>query len=590
MAEIHRRPPSKHERERKQRDPVERRLQALRAVFICGALVVAAKLFAIQVLSHGFYLALASGQHGIFEELFPERGDIYMGDRDAKNGLYPAATNENLTLVYANPREIADPEKAAAQLAPMLSLEETDIAAKLGRRDDPYEPLKRRVPDDIVAAIRKLDLRGVGFAPEQVRVYPERSMVGHVIGFVGSTEKGERVGRYGAEGYWNAELAGERGFLESEKDPTGRWIGTAGRSLRAAKDGDDVVLSIDRTIQYVACDRLKKAVQKHGADGGSVVVMDPKTGAILAMCSMPDFDPNEYAKVANPATFNNPAIFTAYEPGSVFKPITMAAALDAGKVAPGTTYNDEGSVVIGPYTIKNSDGAANGVQTMTQVLEKSLNTGMIFAVRQLGAVPFRNYVEDFGFGSRSGVELDTEAAGDVSSLARKGDIWSATASFGQGISVTPLQLASAYAVIANGGKLMKPTIVKEIRHPDGSITSVEPKVVRQVITKRSAALVGGMLVRVVENGHGKRAGVPGYYVAGKTGTAQVPRKDGQGYEKDLTIGSFAGFAPVDDPSFVMIVKIEHPRDVQWAEASAAPLFGEIAKFLLDYLQVPPTRK
>lgn len=227
---------------------------------------------------------------------------------------------------------------------------------------------------------------------------------------------------------------------------------------------------------------------------------------------------------------------------------------------------------------------------MAQVLEKSLNTGTIFAVRKLGPPLFLKYVEDFGFGSLTGIELDTESPGDISALRKKGEIWSATGSFGQGLTVTPVQLASAFSAIANGGKLMKPTVIKEIRHPDGRTETPEPKVVRQVITQRTALLVSGMLVRVVERGHGKLAAVPGYYVAGKTGTAQVPRKDGQGYEKDVSIGSFVGFAPADNPAFVILTKIDRPRDVQWAESSAAPLFGEIAKFLLDYLQIPPDSK
>jgi cell division protein FtsI/penicillin-binding protein 2 len=226
---------------------------------------------------------------------------------------------------------------------------------------------------------------------------------------------------------------------------------------------------------------------------------------------------------------------------------------------------------------------------MTQVLDESLNTGAVFVVRQIGTDAFRKYVEDFGFGVLTGIELETENSGDIRSLSKKGEIYSATASFGQGISVTPLQVVTAYAAIANGGKLVKPYIVDEIDKSDGSKIKTQPKVLKQVISERTATLLGGMLVSVVEDGHGKRAGVPGYYVAGKTGTAQVPKKDGTGYEPDITIGSFVGFAPVEDPKFVMLVKIDHPRDVIWAESSAAPLFGEIAKFVLNYLKVSPSR-
>ncbi|MEK9152610.1 MAG: penicillin-binding protein 2 [Patescibacteria group bacterium] len=571
-------------------DAHERRIALVRLGVAAASFVVVGRLFDLQVLARGFYEALASGQHGIYSELFPDRGEVYLTDPTSADGVFPAAVNDKLAQVYANPREIRDPEAAAKALAPVLELPEGDLLAKLSRKEDPYEPLKKKVPDAVVEAVRKLSLLGIGFVPEPVRVYPEKTSVAHLTGFLGLNEQGERVGRYGVEGYWNKELAGERGFLEAEKDPAGRLIGTSGRVMSPAKDGDEFILTVDRTVQYVVCDKLKKAVGQYGAEGGTVIVMQPETGAVLAMCNVPDYDPNDYAKVADASVFNNPAIYHPYEPGSVFKPITMSAAIDAGKVLPSTTYADEGSVVIGPFTIKNSDGAANGEQTMTQVLEKSLNTGTIFAVRRLGSPAFLKYVEDFGFGSLTGVELDTESPGDIASLRKRGEIWGATASFGQGLTVTPIQLVSAFSAIANGGKLMKPTVVREIRHPDGRIEKIEPKVVRQVINKRTASLVSGMLVNVVAHGHGKKAAVPGYYVAGKTGTAQVPKKDGQGYEKDVSIGTFAGFAPADHPAFVMLVKIDRPRDVQWAEASAAPLFGDIAKFLLDYLQIPPDLK
>ncbi len=565
------------------------RLLMLRVVILLGVLAVAARLFVVQVLSHDFYSALASNQHDIFEQLFPERGSVYLHDQAATDGVFPVAVNKTMTLAYADPREIADPADAAKKLAPVLGLDEAELLAKLSHKEDPYEPLKSKLDDETVARAQALNIQGIGYTKERFRFYPEKNFLSHVIGFLGSNETGEKVGRYGVEGFWNRELSGRAGYLETEKDPVGRWIGAAERNFRPAQDGDDLVLTIDRNIQFVACQKLKEAVAKHGADGGAVVIMDPKSGAILAMCGVPDFDPNAYSEVSDIAVFNNPATFLPFEPGSVFKAVTMAAALDANKVMPNTTYEDTGSVAIGPYTIKNSDLKANGIQTMVDVLEKSLNTGAIFAVRRLGPSAFARYVRNFGFGSPSGVELDSEAPGDISSLDKSGDIWSATGSFGQGITVTPLQLVAAYGALANGGKLYKPYIVDEIRKPDGGTVRTEPKAVRQVITKRASTLISGMLVQVVEKGHGKQAGVPGYYVAGKTGTAQIPRKDGQGYEQDLTIGSFVGYAPVDDPAFVMLVKIEKPRDVQWAESSAAPLFGDIAEFLLQYMKIPPDR-
>lgn len=560
------------------------------ALVVVGMGAVAVRLFILQVLSHRVYAALASNQHSIFEELFPERGGVYLRDPKSPDGIFPAIINKNAYVVYADGRLIENPVDAARKLGPVLETDEPTLYAKLSRKDDPYEPLGRKLDDAKAAQVKALNIKGVALAREQHRYYPEGASLSHVTGFLGSNDKGERVGRYGIEGYWNDRLAGEPGHLEAEKDPIGRWIGAADRDFRAAKDGDKLILTIDRSIQYVACEKLRAAVARHGADGGSVVIMDPKTGEVMALCNVPNFDPNDFSKVEDISRFNDPAIFSAYEPGSIFKPFTLVAAIDAGKVTPNSTYEDTGSVVIGAYTIKNSDGKAHGIQTMTQVLEESLNTGTIHAARKLGAKQFLHYIEDFGFGSPTGIELDTEVAGDVESLRRKGEIWSATASFGQGITATPIQIVTAFGAIANGGKLMAPHVVSEIHRADGTVEKIEPKAVRQVITKRASALMGGMLVNVVERGHGKRAGVPGYYVAGKTGTAQVARADGQGYEAHAFIGSFVGYAPVDDPAFVMLVKIDRPRDVDWAESSAAPLFGDIAKFLLQYMEIPPDRK
>jgi len=282
-------------------------------------------------------------------------------------------------------------------------------------------------------------------------------------------------------------------------------------------------------------------------------------------------------------------VFGAYEPGSVFKAITMAAALDLGKVTPQSTYVDTGAVKIGAFTIRNSDEKANGTQTMTQVLEKSLNTGAIHAGQLVGLQSFAKYVKNFGFGEKSGVELSGEAAGNLAALTKRGDIYLATASFGQGITVTPIQLLAAFGAIANGGKLMKPHVVSEIRYPDGKTEKIEPQVLRQVLRPETASTLSAMLVNVVENGHGKKAGVAGYYVAGKTGTAQIRSTTTSGYDPHKTIGTFAGFAPVENPRFAMVAVINVPKDVQFAESSAAPLFGDMMNFLLKYYDVQPNR-
>ncbi|MFA4834024.1 MAG: penicillin-binding protein 2 [Patescibacteria group bacterium] len=506
-----------------------------------------------------------------------------------------------------------------------------DYLAVLAKKNDPYEPIEKKVDEETLKKLYSLILSteekkteapdleikngiilnnadkdengkpreakfpGLSYTMNAYRFYPEGNIGSHILGFT-SYAKEEPKGEYGLEGFFNEELFGQYGSIKAERGAGKDVIIVNDREYKKPIAGSDLILTINRSVQFRVCQKLNEAVLRHRADGGSIIVMNPKTGAVIAMCSSPDFDPNNYDQVEDIKVFNNPAVFAQYEPGSVFKPITMAAALDQGKVTPETTYKDEGQIMIAgwPKPIKNSDFdtfGGHGEVNMTSVLENSLNTGAIFAMQQAGAETFAGYVKNFGFGENTGIELLGEGSGDIRNLtaAKIKPIDSAVASFGQGISVTPIQLVSAYAAIANGGILMKPYIVKEIDHPDGTKEITQPKELRRVISEKAATLLGGMLVNVVEEGHGKKAGVKGYYVAGKTGTAQVPRKDGPGYQSGVNIGSFAGFAPADDPQFVMLVRIDHPRDVSWAESSAAPLFGEIAEFLLQYYQVPKAR-
>jgi len=349
------------------------------------------------------------------------------------------------------------------------------------------------------------------------------------------------------------------------------------------------VLTLDRTIQYVACKMLREGVERYDADGGSLVIIEPKTGAVIAMCNAPDFDPNMYNQVEDISVYNNSAIFTAYEPGSVFKPLVMASALDMGAVTPTTTYEDTGEVQVDEYTIRNSDLKSYGMQTMTEVLEKSLNTGMVFVMRQMGEEALRGYVERFHFGTLTGIELDTESPGTVDSLYEQAESYYATASYGQGITVTPLQLTAAYAALANGGLLMRPYIIEEMRGSDGSVQETVPTPVEQVVSKKSATTIGAMLVSVVENGYGEHAAVDGYYIAGKTGTAQVARLGGLGYQENATIATFSGFGPIEEPAFAMTVVLNRPKTTTWAADTSTYIWGDVAEFLLQYLEIAPTR-
>lgn len=599
----------------------------LAIIFLFNFLIVL-KLFSLQIINGAFFAEASNDQHNIYQELTPERGKIYLND---DGQMYPVATNQQLALIYAEPRVIDDPEGLTERLAEILEplwiaefeemmidkeergkeengsppvvtekeeeeeididgfLEEKkkELKEKLSKRKDPYEVIAKKVSIEDLEKIKTLEERGIGHVQESFRYYPEAEIFSNISGFVGYFDS-EQKGQYGIESYFDELLRGERGSLLSNKDALGYIIMTKGSQMSPAKDGLDLVLTINRSIQFKVCEELKATVESHEADSGLVVVMDPNTGAIIAMCNYPSYDANYYYKEEDLSLFTNPGASNQYEPGSIFKAITIAAGLDEGKISPNTTYYDEGCVKVGIETICNSDLKSHERQNMTNVLEESLNTGTIFVLNQIGQESLKNYIKNFGFGSQTGIELSPESSGDIKSLDLNRKIYSATASFGQGISVTPIQMVNAFAAIANGGKLMKPYLVQKIIKDDGSTEETRPKEVRQVISKKTSLLLSGMLASAVEKGHGKRAGVPGYYIAGKTGTAQVPKEEGGGYKEDENIGSFAGFGPVDNPKFAMLVRIDNPKDVVWAETSAAPLFGKISKFILDYYKVKPS--
>ena len=437
-------------------------------------------------------------------------------------------------------------------------------------------------------------IKGVSFSWETLRYYPEKNFFSNLVGFSNL----ENVGSYGLESYFNTELKGEDGYLLGDKGSyKGEKIIIDKDQYCPAVNGKNLVLTIDYAVQLHICKKLEEAHDKHNFTGGSIIVMNPKTGAIIAMCSWPDFDPNNYQDINDIKVFDNQAISYQYEPGSIFKTITMAAAIDNGKVTPDTHYDDKGQVKISGWskTIKNSDYDTNGGHgwvDMNYVLENSLNTGAIFAVNQIGATVFADYLKKFGFGEKTGIDLISEAVGDISSISsdKVKDINLATASFGQGLAVTPIQMIMAYGAIANKGILMKPYIVSQVLDENNNvIQEVKPQKVRQVISENTAQTVSAMLVNVVEKGHAKKSKVAGYYIGGKTGTAQIPSGNG-GYLTNKYIHTFVGYGPIEDPQFVMLVKFDSPNTSVYAEGTVVPVFGEIVDFLLKYYQIPATRE
>ncbi len=559
-------------------------------VLVFCFVVLSIRLFNIQITQAKSYKELASGQQGLNAKLLPTRGEIKVYDKYSSKP-FPVATNVKQPLVYLVPGEITDKNKVVDALSEILNLESSTVAEKVGAQKKLYVPVKKNISKEEQEQVEELKLAGVKIDFEVTRFYPEQEMLSNVLGFTAfkSDSGASRVGVYGLERSFEQELSGKPGQVKSSKDANGLWLFGGKSDFKPPEDGQQLVLTVDRTVQLTTEKILSDTVQKHKADGGCIMVVEPKSGGVIAMASNPTFNPNTYNEVEDPKYYQNLCTQGSYEPGSVFKPLTMAAAIDAGALGPETEYVDQGFEEIAGYQIKNSDNKAHGTQNMVQVLEKSLNTGMIFVQRQMGNVKFKNYVEKFGFGKSTGLEV-IERTGGLDNLKGNIELNYATASFGQGVLVTPAQMVKAYTALANKGLMTNLHLVNSRVKPGGEVIETKDEVKQeQVISAKTASTVSAMLVSVVENGHGKKAGVKGYYIAGKTGTAQVARKDGKGYDADNNIGTFIGYGPVTDPQFVILVRIDHPRTVQFAENTAAPAFGELASFLVSYYGIPPTR-
>ena len=507
------------------------------------------KLFFIQVIHNDFYKALAQGLFSSPQESQTERGEIFLKDGE------PLAINKDFILVFASPPKILDAEKTAETLSEILHLDKDFILEKL-KGDSLYSPIKNKLTQEEIDSLRNLKLPGVYLTEERLRYYPQESLTSQVVGFLGAGGSGQ----YGLEEYYQEILKGE-------------------------SEGTDLAITIDYDIQFMAEKLLGRAKENLSIEDGQIIVMDPNSGKILALANFPNFNPNsyqEYATKGELGIFKNRATQDFFEPGSVFKGITMAAALNEGKITPETSYEDRGEVQIGGYTIYNYDNRVWGKRTMTEVLEKSINTGAVFAEKQISHQLFLQYIEKFGFFEPSGIDLP-ETYSENNELKKGYEINFATASFGQGIEMTPIQLARAYSAIANGGKLVKPYIVEV-----GPLQS-DGETEKQIVSQKTASQLTAMLVSVVENGFAKSARIPGYYIAGKTGTAQVSFSAlgiaKSGYS-EKTIQTFVGWLPAFNPQFLILVKLNNPA-TKTAEYSAVPIFHDLAEYIVHYYQIPP---
>ena len=554
----------------------KRRLILVYSFFLIFFVLILIRLFYWQVLQSESLVSIGDSQR-TSELIIPSsRGKILASD------LTHLVLNKKAFGIYIEPKKIKNREEVINRLSLELDIPSSSISARLQDTSLVWIPIKHKVDGVKIENIRKYELSGITFLDEEKRFYPESSMAAQLLGFVGSNAKGEDQGYFGIEGFYDEQLRGRNGFVNFEKDASGLPILSGEREEILPENGRDFVLHLDRTIQYIIETKLKEALQKYGAKGGNIVILDPFTGGILGMASFPSYFQGEYAKY--PAVlYKNPVISSFYEPGSTFKTLVMGIALNEGKITLETKFDETGPIEIGGYSIKTWNQKYHGSISIGEILQYSSNVGMVFIERQLDKEVFLRYLRDLGFGNLTNVDLQEEAVISLRPSNKWYEIDYATASFGQGIAVTPLQMVIAVAAIANGGNLLEPHVVKSIRLQSGEEIDIKPKIKRQIFSKKTTNLIKEMMVQAIENGETKYLKIPGIRIAGKTGTAQISIAGH--YDTEKTIASFVGFAPVEQPRFVMLVTLQEPSSSPWGSETAAPLFFSIAKELFNYLKI-----
>ncbi|MDY7076948.1 MAG: penicillin-binding protein 2 [Chloroflexota bacterium] len=556
-----------------------RRLQLMSTLLIGLVLVLVAQLVQVQIVDHRFYEDWGREQRERPISIpDPPRGVI----RDRNGHLL--AGNKVMYSIEADTAFVMDAEEAALALGVLLHKPSAQIEQQL-RSEALWVQIESSVSKEVGEQIAALGLRGITVQPIWAREYPEGWLASHVLGFCNV----EGTGFYGIEGFHDEMLRPRQVTWEGPVDPASEQVPWTVAPVVLPRPGVELVLTLDRTVQGLVEEELVRSVYEYQAAGGTIIVMDPRTFEILALASMPNYDPDRYNDFYHlePLPFDDPAVSRQYEPGSVFKVLTVAAALDAGLVTGETVYYDQGWIEVGGAVIENAFREADHEHTVADILIHSLNVGAAWLSTNMGPDLFYRYVLAFGIGQPTGVDLAGEAAGQLW-LPEDYEHWHdsnlGTNAFGQGLAVTPLQMVSAVATIANDGARLRPHVVARRVGPDGEVSTFRPVVEAQVISPQTARILTEMMVRTVEEGV-SCARVEGYRVAGKTGTAQIPIPGG--YDREATIASFVGFGPVPDPQFVILVKLDRPKTSPWASDTAAPAFQRLASRLFMVLGIPP---
>ncbi len=571
-----------------------KRIYFVLLIFLFAFAGLISRLFYWQIVKGQNLSAMAKQQYKGSSFIKAPRGDILSDD-----GTWFSATTE-VWLLYATISQLKEsPQKIADKLAPLLVNKETEdlqkeilddairITGLLSKEKSSWVPLKHKLPNQIKQQIEDLKITGLGFEQEEARFYPEASTAAHLLGFVGKDNKGDDQGYFGLEGYYNLVLSGKPGVISREQDVRGVPIILSGNSKEVpAVNGVNLQTHVIKTIQISLEKKLKLGIEKYGAISGTGVVMDPKTGAIIAMGSFPSYAPSRYSEFSN-QLFTNPVISSTFEPGSVFKVIVMASALDAGVIKSDTKCDIcDGPYKVDGYSIGTWNDKYHPNSTMTEVIVNSDNVGMSFIADKLGSDRMYDYLSKFGIGKLTGIDLQGEASAKLRGKGKWSRVDLATSSFGQGVAVTPIQLVRAVGAIANNGVIMTPQVVDKIISNSWE-DKVKPGSGEKVVSEKAAKEITAMMIQAAEHGESKWTDIPGFKVAGKTGTAQIPISGH--YDETKTIASFIGFAPYDDPKFVMLITLQQPQSSQWASETAAPLWYSIAKDLFNYFGIQPDK-
>jgi len=562
------------------------RIRILLIFFCLWAVVLGFKLYTIQIVRGEEYAALLDRQYALAAAPVFDRGSIFFESK-AGSRVSAATMKEGYNLVM-NPMLLQNPAQVYEALSHYVTLDRDTFLAKAAKPADQHEELAKRLDPAIGISIGELNIPGIKVFKENWRVYPGGSLAAHTIGLIGYDSSNQLGGRYGLERYYEEILSrNEKGrnvnfFAELFGDIRGNVTGIT-------KNGD-IVTTIDPAIEGELEKVLQQTQAAWGSDSIGGIIMDPKTGQIFAMAARPTFDLNNLKEVEDPRVFSNPLVENVYEMGSIMKPLTMAAGIDSGAVTAETTYNDTGFLLLNGKRFSNYDGKARGVISMQEVLSQSLNVGAATIALKVGLEDFTRYFLSFGLGETTGIDQPNEQKGIVENLKSGREIEQATASYGQGIAFSPIATVRALSILANGGVLVRPHLVKEVIYTDGTKTAISPKQGPRVIRKETAEEVTRMLVKVVDTALRKGAvKMDRYSIAAKTGTAQIADRENGGYYTDRYLHSFFGYFPAYNPRYIIFLYHVYPKGAQFASETLTDPFIELATFLINYNELPPDR-